>query len=57
MTIEEQKTKIMAAIEARGWCLTSFGIDGAKELKAEGKITLDTRYSATGISKFVWKAA
>jgi hypothetical protein len=56
MTIEAQKTKILAAIAARGWQTTEIFWNAAKELEAEGKIRMGDRYFTGGNRKPVWVA-
>lgn len=57
MTKEAQKEKILAAIVSRGWmAATCFG-DAANELRAEGKIRSEIRFSPVGDMKRVWVAA
>lgn len=59
MTKAEKQTKILAAIEARGWfkVLDTF-VDAAADLKASGLIKLDYRYTAAGGNRYaVWAKA
>lgn len=57
MTKEAQKEKIIAAITARGWMAQTCYLDAAHELRAEGKIRSELRYSPVGDMKCVWVAA
>lgn len=57
MSTEQKKAKILAVIEARGWCAGDLYLKEARELVKEGKITYGTRYSVGGNIKPVWVAA
>ena len=57
MTKETQKEKILAAIASRGWMMQTCFLDAANELRAEGKIRSEIRYSAVGAIRCVWVGA
>ena len=57
MTIEQKKTKVLAAIEVRGWSLAEVFWEAAKELEKEGKVKLSTKHFTGGNRKGVWVAA
>ncbi len=57
MAIEAQKAKILAAINARGWCALGVFDAGAKALSAEGLIKWGERFSVGGNRTIVWVAA
>ena len=57
MTTEMKQQKILAVIEARGWCNAEIYWSAAKELEANGIIKLDMRYFTGGNRKPVWVGA
>jgi hypothetical protein len=56
MTIEAQKTKILASIQSRGWMTTEIFWKAAKELEAAGQIKMGDKYFTGGNLKPVWVA-
>lgn len=54
---EAKKSKILAAIAARGWTTVEIYQTEANELYAAGLIKRGTRYSVGGNIKTVWEAA
>jgi hypothetical protein len=57
MTNTEKKTKILAAIAARGWFTAEIYFTEARELAAEGLIKMGDKYFTGGNRKPVWVAA
>lgn len=57
MTKQAKQTKILSAIQARGWFTCDIYWNEAKELEAQGLIKLGTRYSTGGNLKTVWVGA
>lgn len=57
MTSADKKTKILAAIEVRGWFNADIYFNEARELQAEGKVKMGDRYFTGGNRKAVWVAA
>ncbi len=57
MSKTEQQTRILAAINSRGWATAELYLDAAAELRDRGLIRHDTRRTAVGGTKSVWVAA
>lgn len=57
MTTEARKSKILAAIAARGWFTAEIYQAEAAELYTAGLIKIGTRYSVGGNIKSVWVRA
>lgn len=55
--IEQQQTRIMAAINSQGWFTAELYIDAANQLRANGLIKLDQKRRATGGSNWIWVKA
>jgi len=57
MTTEAKQTKILAAIENRGWFTAEIYWKEANGLKTSGQIKMGDRYVLGGNVKRVWVAA
>jgi len=57
MPLEQQKAKILACVEARGWAVKGVYAQAARELESEGKIKHGEYYSVGGNRTPAWVRA